>query len=84
MTQKLLSEKIINANLPHPKFMNSSTCKNRLWFLGYLPFIKEYQTFFKDIKLRMIAKIKPEKKELQKNPRSRSAILRIGEVEYVS
>jgi 16S rRNA C1402 N4-methylase RsmH len=32
----------------------------------------------------MIAKIKPDKKELQKNPRSRSAILRIGEVEYVS
>jgi len=47
-------------------------------------FKEEYQTFFKDIKLRMIAKIKPEKKELQKNPRSRSAILRIGEVEYVS
>ena len=33
MTQKILSEKIINANLPHPKYVSSSTC-NRLSFLG--------------------------------------------------
>ena len=36
------------------------------------------------INLKNVNKIKPSKEEKSINPRSRSAILRIGEIEYVS
>ena len=47
-------------------------------------FRKEYKNFFEDINLKNINKIKPSKQEKSANPRSRSAILRVGEIEYVS
>ena len=47
-------------------------------------FKKDYKFFFEDINLKNINKIKPSKGEKSTNPRSRSAILRIGEIEYVS
>ena len=47
-------------------------------------FKKDYKIFFEDINLKNINKIKPSKEEKLSNPRSRSAILRIGEIEYVS
>ena len=47
-------------------------------------FKKDYKIFFEDINLKNINKIKPSKEEKSTNPRSRSAILRIGEIEYVS
>ena len=47
-------------------------------------FKKDYKNFFEDINLKNINKIKPSKDEKSTNPRSRSAILRIGEIEYVS
>jgi len=47
-------------------------------------FKKDYKIFFEDINLKNINKIKPSKEEKATNPRSRSAILRIGEIEYVS
>ena len=47
-------------------------------------FKKDYKIFFEGIKLKNIDKIKPSKEEKSTNPRSRSAILRIGEIEYVS
>ncbi len=47
-------------------------------------FKKDYKIFFEDINLKNINKIKPSKGEKLTNPRSRSAILRIGEIEYVS
>ena len=47
-------------------------------------FKKDYKIFFEDINLKNINKIKPSKGEKSINPRSRSAILRIGEIEYVS
>jgi len=47
-------------------------------------FKKDYKIFFEDINLKNINKIKPSKGEKSTNPRSRSAILRIGEIEYVS
>ena len=45
---------------------------------------KDYKNFFEDINLKNVNKIKPSKEEKSINPRSRSAILRIGEIEYVS
>ena len=47
-------------------------------------FKKDYKNFFEDINLKNVNKIKPSKEEKSINPRSRSAILRIGEIEYVS
>ena len=47
-------------------------------------FKKDYKNFFEGINLKNINKIKPSKEEKSNNPRSRSAILRIGEIEYVS
>ena len=47
-------------------------------------FKKDYKNFFEGIKLKNVNKIKPSKEEKSTNPRSRSAILRIGEIEYVS
>lgn len=47
-------------------------------------FKKDYKNFFEDINLKNVDKIKPSKEEKSTNPRSRSAILRIGEIEYVS
>lgn len=47
-------------------------------------FKKDYKIFFEDINLKNINKFKPSKEEKSVNPRSRSAILRIGEIEYVS
>ena len=47
-------------------------------------FKKDYKTFFEDINLKNVNKIMPSKMEKSTNPRSRSAILRIGEIEYVS
>ena len=47
-------------------------------------FKKDYKNFFEDINLKNVNKIKPSKEEQSINPRSRSAILRIGEIEYVS
>ena len=47
-------------------------------------FKKDYKNFFEGINLKNINKIKPSKGEKLANPRSRSAILRIGEIEYVS
>ena len=47
-------------------------------------FKKDYKNFFEDINLKNVNKIKPSKEEKSTNPRSRSAILRIGEIEYVS
>jgi len=47
-------------------------------------FKKDYKNFFEGINLKNINKIKPSKEEKSINPRSRSAILRIGEIEYVS
>ena len=47
-------------------------------------FKKDYKIFFEGINLKNINKIKPSKEEKLSNPRSRSAILRIGEIEYVS
>ena len=47
-------------------------------------FKKDYKNFFEGINLKNINKIKPSKGEKSINPRSRSAILRIGEIEYVS
>ena len=46
-------------------------------------FKKDYKNFFEDINLKNVNKIKPSKEEKSTNPRSRSAILRIGEIEYV-
>ena len=45
---------------------------------------KDYKNFFEGINLKNVNKIKPSKDEKSTNPRSRSAILRIGEIEYVS
>ena len=45
---------------------------------------KDYKNFFEGINLKNVNKIKPSKEEKSTNPRSRSAILRIGEIEYVS
>ena len=47
-------------------------------------FKKDYKNFFEGINLKNVNKIKPSKEEKSINPRSRSAILRIGEIEYVS
>ena len=47
-------------------------------------FKKDYKFFFEGINLKNINKFKPSKEEKSVNPRSRSAILRIGEIEYVS
>ena len=47
-------------------------------------FKKDYKNFFEGINFKNINKIKPSKEEKSTNPRSRSAILRIGEIEYVS
>jgi 16S rRNA C1402 N4-methylase RsmH len=47
-------------------------------------FKKDYKNFFENINLKNLNKIKPSKDEKSINPRSRSAILRIGEIEYVS
>ena len=47
-------------------------------------FKKDYKNFFEGIELKNVNKIKPSKEEKSTNPRSRSAILRIGEIEYVS
>ena len=47
-------------------------------------FKKDYKNFFEGINLKNVNKIKPSKEEKLTNPRSRSAILRIGEIEYVS
>ena len=47
-------------------------------------FKKDYKIFFEGINLKNINKFKPSKEEKSVNPRSRSAILRIGEIEYVS
>ena len=47
-------------------------------------FKKDYKFFFEGINLKNVNKIKPSKEEKSTNPRSRSAILRIGEIEYVS
>ena len=47
-------------------------------------FKKDYKNFFEGINLKNVNKIKPSKEEKSNNPRSRSAILRIGEIEYVS
>ena len=47
-------------------------------------FKKDYKDFFEGINLKNVNKIKPSKEEKSTNPRSRSAILRIGEIEYVS
>ena len=47
-------------------------------------FKKDYKNFFEGINLKNVIKIKPSKVEKSTNPRSRSAILRIGEIEYVS
>ncbi|MBL6811268.1 MAG: 16S rRNA (cytosine(1402)-N(4))-methyltransferase RsmH [SAR86 cluster bacterium] len=47
-------------------------------------FKKDYKNFFEGIHLKNVNKIKPSKEEKSTNPRSRSAILRIGEIEYVS
>ena len=47
-------------------------------------FKKDYKNFFEGINLKNVNKIKPPKEEKSTNPRSRSAILRIGEIEYVS
>ena len=47
-------------------------------------FKKDYKNFFEGINLKIVNKIKPTKEEKSTNPRSRSAILRIGEIEYVS
>ncbi len=47
-------------------------------------FKKDYKIFFEGINLKNVNKIKPSKEEKLTNPRSRSAILRIGEIEYVS
>jgi len=47
-------------------------------------FKKDYKNFFEDINLKNVNKIKPSREEKSTNPRSRSAILRIGEIEYVS
>ena len=47
-------------------------------------FKKDYKNFFEGINLKNVYKIKPSKEEKSTNPRSRSAILRIGEIEYVS
>ena len=47
-------------------------------------FKKDYKIFFEGINLKNVNKIKPSKEEKSTNPRSRSAILRIGEIEYVS
>jgi 16S rRNA (cytosine1402-N4)-methyltransferase len=47
-------------------------------------FKKDYKNFFEGINLKNVTKIKPSKEEKSNNPRSRSAILRIGEIEYVS
>ena len=47
-------------------------------------FKKDYKNFFEGINLKNVNKFKPSKEEKSTNPRSRSAILRIGEIEYVS
>tara|TARA_B100000900_G_scaffold414947_1_gene443173 strand:+ start:216 stop:1088 length:873 start_codon:yes stop_codon:yes gene_type:complete len=47
-------------------------------------FKEDYKIFFEGINLKNVNKIKPSKEEKSINPRSRSAILRIGEIEYVS
>ena len=47
-------------------------------------FKRDYKNFFEGINLKNVNKIKPSKEEKSTNPRSRSAILRIGEIEYVS
>ena len=47
-------------------------------------FKKDYKNFFEGINLKNVNKIKPSNEEKSTNPRSRSAILRIGEIEYVS
>ena len=47
-------------------------------------FKKDYKNIFEGINLKNVNKIKPSKEEKSTNPRSRSAILRIGEIEYVS
>ena len=47
-------------------------------------FKKDYKNFFEGINLKNVYKIKPSKEEKSTNPRSRSAILRIGEIEYVT
>ena len=47
-------------------------------------FKKDYKNFFEGINVKNVNKIKPSKEEKSTNPRSRSAILRIGEIEYVS
>ena len=47
-------------------------------------FKKDYKNFFEGINLKNVNKIKPSNVEKSTNPRSRSAILRIGEIEYVS
>ncbi len=47
-------------------------------------FKKDYKNFFEGINLKNVNKIKPSEEEKSTNPRSRSAILRIGEIEYVS
>lgn len=47
-------------------------------------FKKDYKNFFEGINLKNVNKIKASKEEKSANPRSRSAILRIGEIEYVS
>tara|TARA_Y100000816_G_scaffold224882_2_gene169812 strand:- start:2035 stop:2904 length:870 start_codon:yes stop_codon:yes gene_type:complete len=48
-------------------------------------FIKESSQYNSDeAEIKLISKLKPSKEEILKNPRSRSAILRVGEVNYVS
>ena len=47
-------------------------------------FRKDYRNFIDGINLKNLHKIEPSKEEKSINPRSRSAILRIGEIEYVS
>ena len=47
-------------------------------------FYVDYRNFIDGINLKNLHKIKPSREEKSINPRSRSAILRIGEVEYVS
>ena len=47
-------------------------------------FKKDYKNFIDGINFKNLNKIMPSKEEKSTNPRSRSAILRIGEIEYVS
>ena len=47
-------------------------------------FRRDYLDFVEGIRLKNLVKIKPSEEEKLSNPRSRSAILRTGEIEYVS